>query len=185
MIGFGVPTSGLNNDELIVAVKGQPNQVLIESLCLGPDGQPSEYLASLDQRFERTRRDKDHKIVHFYETRKSDERGKPVNGKKELRVDGRFLKATDDDKVEYWPLSTDHSGMVKYNGPQDPIYSDVKEHIRAMVTEVVKMSKTEEEEIEGREQQAEMSNQGGKEARRRPEREKGRKGKGRAQIYDH
>lgn len=51
LVGFGIPIGGLNNSSLIAAVKGQPNKVLIDQLCLEGD-QPSPYLIKLKPRFE-------------------------------------------------------------------------------------------------------------------------------------
>jgi len=76
LVGFGIPTIGLNNPSLLAAVKGQPNQALMKQLCLDDKGTPSPYLQKLKLRFEdclrqRIKSSTAAEIIYFWETHKS------------------------------------------------------------------------------------------------------------------
>lgn len=68
---FGVPNLGLRNDQLCKLVDGQPNEQLIKNLVTDKDSKHSPYLNELCQKFLRTCRAQDFKIVSYYERKTS------------------------------------------------------------------------------------------------------------------
>lgn len=66
LLGYGIPMHGLRNEALRSAVRGQPNAELIQDICIGEDGEPSEYLRGLADRFGHVSNSLE--LVYFYET---------------------------------------------------------------------------------------------------------------------
>ena len=69
-IFFGVPNLGLRNEQLRSIVRGRPNQRLIDDLVVDKEGEPSNYLNSLADRFADTCKSQ-YKVVSFYESKGS------------------------------------------------------------------------------------------------------------------
>lgn len=65
---FGVPNLGLRNDQLRTLVNDQPNQYLIQDLVVADDSEPSPLLNILHQRFTVVFKNRDLKVMSYYET---------------------------------------------------------------------------------------------------------------------
>jgi hypothetical protein len=72
LVGFGNPMAGLNNPSLLTAVRNQPNQALIQEICVDENGEASDYLKSLKTRFETCRQRRSAqwqpRITYFWES---------------------------------------------------------------------------------------------------------------------
>jgi len=69
-IFFGVPNLGLRNEQLRSIVQGRPNKRLIEDLVIDNEGEPSNYLKSLSDRFAHACKNQ-YKVVSFFERKES------------------------------------------------------------------------------------------------------------------
>ncbi|KAH8810833.1 hypothetical protein F5884DRAFT_780519 [Xylogone sp. PMI_703] len=137
LVGFGIPTRGLNNETLKEAVMGQPNETLIRQICSETYGQQPPYLKSLATHFERCCRNKQVELIYFQETNLTRPKRRNLGGDQEILMVRRGENSFS--TVKELPIATDHSGMVKYRSSADPLYIYVMENIRAMVENCTKL----------------------------------------------
>ena len=159
LIFFGVPNYGLRHGQLRAIVKSKLSEKLIEDLVVSSDSEASPMLAELSRKFLRCCKSQKFDIVSFYETKSSptaivsassppqnslliQQSQKSPNGEW-TRTGEKTLMVTEEsatriglqsDLDRRYPLQTDHSGLVKFRGYDDPIYAEVVlPQIEAMV----------------------------------------------------
>ncbi|OJD34863.1 protein serac1 q2tbm9 [Diplodia corticola] len=143
LLFFGVPNLGLRHEELLGAVIGKmPSENLIRDLIVTKESEPSAFLTALSESFVTCCKLQEFKVVAFYETLNSNTLEQNPDGRwarsgpKKLMVtkaSATWIHGQANSRKEI-PLSTDHSGLVKFTGRSDPQYTDsVKFHIEEMV----------------------------------------------------
>ena len=147
---FGVPNHGLRHDQLRTIVESKPSKKLIDDLVVDSDSEASPMLTVLGEKFVKCCEKQYFNIVSFYEremsytvavseellmyttlltdlSQKSSTGEWTKSGPKSLMVTRMSAKSIglQSGSHDCIPLKTDHSGLVKFWGVNDPNYADL------------------------------------------------------------
>ena len=141
----------MRNEQLESIVEGQPNQVLIQSLVVDNDSEPSPFLKRISEQFSECCKGQ-YQVISFFEKKRSPTVqvryvSRPVRGKdrtltktgpkifmvtQNSAISTGLTAAGDENNI---PLNTDHSGLVKYQSRSQEEYIIVKWKLKILVDE--------------------------------------------------
>ena len=156
---FGVPNLGLRQEQLKVLVSGQANEILVASLVVDREGEPSSYLKELTQKFIQCSQFQNpafdvvsyfeekasptlqvssfplclQSLTHIPQKRRNESLDKTGPPALLVTEDSAARIGLGDNFHQHLPLNVDHSGLVKF-GRGDPNYKRVKHSLEILVT---------------------------------------------------
>ncbi|KAM0308543.1 hypothetical protein ACHAO8_009909 [Botrytis cinerea] len=139
---FGVPNLGIRLDCLKEIVAGQPNDKLIQDLCLDEESEPTAFLRRLGESFLECCKEQQFEVVSYYEKRKTVTAQK-VNGV--ITRDGPLCYMVTEDSacridhpnpksLKKCSLDRDHTDLVKFLYSSDSDYQKVSSELEDLVS---------------------------------------------------